>query len=99
MEGEEWDTYVALDTVSPTGTRDGLRGASPRAPEASEESGVARGHYTAKEDRGVESHYSEGRERRTADTLGGIRRARGRRRRPLEEIYRQLFNRNLSRRA
>jgi len=35
IEGDEWDTYVALDTFSPTGTRDCLRGARPRATESS----------------------------------------------------------------
>lgn len=55
---------------------------------------MARGHYTAKEDRGWESPYSEGRERRTADTIVGITRDRGRRRLPLEDIYRPLFTRN-----
>ena len=53
----------------------------------------------AKEDRGLESQDSEVRERRTADTIGGIIRDRGRRRLPLEDIYRQLFNRHLYLRA
>ena len=35
IEGDEGDPYVALDTFSPTGTRDCLRGASPRATESS----------------------------------------------------------------
>ena len=33
IEGDEWDAYVALDTFSTHGTRDGLPGASPRATE------------------------------------------------------------------
>ena len=35
IEGDEWGTYVALDTFSTTGTRDGLKGASPRVTESS----------------------------------------------------------------
>ena len=34
IEGDEWDAYVALETFSTTGTRDGLPGASPRATES-----------------------------------------------------------------
>jgi hypothetical protein len=34
MEGDAWDAYVALDTFSTTGTRDGLRGASPMVTES-----------------------------------------------------------------
>jgi retron-type reverse transcriptase len=47
----------------------------------------------------LESQYSEVREMRSADTILGIIRDRGRRRLPLEDIYRQLFNRNLYLRA
>lgn len=35
IQGDEWDTYVALDTFSTDGTRDRLRGASPRVTESS----------------------------------------------------------------
>ena len=35
IEGDEWDAYVALDTFSTNGTRDGLPGASPKATESS----------------------------------------------------------------
>jgi hypothetical protein len=35
IEGDEWDAYVALDTFSANGTRDGLTGASPRVTESS----------------------------------------------------------------
>ena len=35
IEGDEWDTYVALDTFNTNGTRDGLTGASPRVTESS----------------------------------------------------------------
>ena len=34
IEGDEWDAYVALDTFSAHGTRDGLPGASPRVTES-----------------------------------------------------------------
>jgi hypothetical protein len=34
IEGDEWGAYVTLDTFSTTGTRDRLRGASPRATES-----------------------------------------------------------------
>jgi hypothetical protein len=34
MEGDAWDAYVALETFSTTGRRDGLRGASPRVTES-----------------------------------------------------------------
>ena len=34
IEGDEWDAYVALDTFSAYGTRDGLPGASPRVTES-----------------------------------------------------------------
>src|SRR5947199_9054342 len=34
-EGDEWVAYVALETFSTTGTRDGLPDASPRATESS----------------------------------------------------------------
>src|SRR5262249_61078756 len=30
IQGDEWDAYVALETFSTTGTRDRLRGASPK---------------------------------------------------------------------
>jgi hypothetical protein len=33
IEGDEWDAYVMLDTFSTTGTRDGLKDASPRVTE------------------------------------------------------------------
>src|SRR6516165_7541575 len=35
IEGDEWDAYVALDTFSTNGTRDGLPGASPMVTEFS----------------------------------------------------------------
>ena len=35
IEGDEWDAYVALDTFSTNGTRDGLPGASPTVTESS----------------------------------------------------------------
>ena len=35
IEGDEWGAYVALDTFSTHGTRDGLSGASPKATESS----------------------------------------------------------------
>jgi hypothetical protein len=34
IQGDEWDAYVVLDTFSTTGTRDRLRGASPKATES-----------------------------------------------------------------
>jgi hypothetical protein len=34
ISGDEGDAYVALDTFSTTGTRDRLRGASPKATES-----------------------------------------------------------------
>ena len=34
IEGDEWDAYVALDTFSADGTRDGLTGASPKVTES-----------------------------------------------------------------
>jgi hypothetical protein len=34
IQGDEWGAYVVLDTFSTTGTRDRLRGASPRATES-----------------------------------------------------------------
>ena len=34
IEGDEWDAYVALDTFSTNGTRDGLTGASPTVTES-----------------------------------------------------------------
>ena len=34
IEGDEWGAYVRLDTFSITGTRDRLRGASPKATES-----------------------------------------------------------------
>jgi hypothetical protein len=35
IQGDEWDAYVALDTFSITGTRDGLKDASPKVTEPS----------------------------------------------------------------
>jgi hypothetical protein len=35
IQGDEWDAYVALDTFSTNGTRDGLTGASPKVTESS----------------------------------------------------------------
>ena len=34
IEGDEWDAYVALDTFSADGTRDGLTGANPMVTES-----------------------------------------------------------------
>jgi len=34
-EGDEWGAYITLDTFSITGTRDRLKGASPKATESS----------------------------------------------------------------
>ena len=34
IQGDEWDAYVALETFSPNGTRDRLRGASPTVTES-----------------------------------------------------------------
>ena len=34
IEGDEWGAYVALDTFSTNGTRDGLTGASPTVTES-----------------------------------------------------------------
>ena len=34
IEGDEWDTYVTLDTFSTNGTWDGLKGASPMVTES-----------------------------------------------------------------
>jgi hypothetical protein len=34
MQGDEWGTYVALDTFLGDGTWDGLRGANPRVTES-----------------------------------------------------------------
>ena len=34
IEGDEWGAYVALDTFSTNGTRDGLTGASPMVTES-----------------------------------------------------------------
>ena len=35
IQGDAWDAYVALDTFSTTGTRDGLQDESPRVTESS----------------------------------------------------------------
>jgi hypothetical protein len=35
IEGGEWGAYVRLDTFSTTGTRDGLKDASPKVTESS----------------------------------------------------------------
>jgi len=35
IKGDEWGTYVTLDTFSTTGTRDGLTDASPKVTESS----------------------------------------------------------------
>ena len=34
IKGAEWDAYVALETFSTNGTRDGLTGASPMVTES-----------------------------------------------------------------
>ena len=34
IEGDEWDTYVTLDTFNANGSRDGLTGASPMVTES-----------------------------------------------------------------
>ena len=34
IQGDEWGAYVALETFLSDGTRDGLRGASPKATES-----------------------------------------------------------------
>ena len=34
IEGDEWDAYVMLDTFNTNGTRDGLKGASPKVTES-----------------------------------------------------------------
>ena len=35
IQGDEWGTYVVLDTFSITGARDGLRDENPRVTESS----------------------------------------------------------------
>jgi hypothetical protein len=35
IEGDEWDAYSTLTTFNTTGTRDGLKDASPKATESS----------------------------------------------------------------
>ena len=35
IEGDEWGAYVTLETFSATGTRDGLKDASPKVTESS----------------------------------------------------------------
>jgi hypothetical protein len=34
IEGDEWGAYVTLDSFSTTGTRDGLKDASPKVTES-----------------------------------------------------------------
>ena len=34
IKGDEWDAYVALDTFSTNGTRDGLKGGNPKVTES-----------------------------------------------------------------
>jgi hypothetical protein len=34
IQGDEWDAYVTLDTFSIDGTRDRLKGASPKVTES-----------------------------------------------------------------
>ena len=34
IEGDEWGAYVTLDTFSTNGTRDGLKGESPKVTES-----------------------------------------------------------------
>ena len=51
MPGDAWDADVTLDTVSITGTRDGLPDASPKVTESPSSSEVGKAHYMAKGDR------------------------------------------------
>ena len=53
----------------------------------------------AKGDRWSDNQDVEVREMRSAETVLGVIRERGRRRLPLEDIYRQLYNRDLFLRA
>jgi hypothetical protein len=50
-EGDQWDAYVALDTFSITGTRDGLQDASPMVTESSSSAAVGKAYHVAKGDR------------------------------------------------
>lgn len=96
--GDPWDADGALETVSPTGTRDRRRGASPRATESPSAAASLppreRRHTAprAQGDRGSDDPRGEGCARRKPDTaLGGIP-ERGRRRRPPEQGSRPRSN-------
>lgn len=107
MQGEEWDAYVRLETCSaerhagsPTGREpsgdgvlvvvDGVT--SVQGARASRGQGAG-GQGTRQNPRGA------ARERRSAATVLGVLRERGRRRLPLEDMYRQLSTPALSRHA
>jgi hypothetical protein len=60
---------------------------------------VGRTHHMAKGDRWSDDPDVKVREMRNAETVLGVISERGRRRLPLEDIYRQLFNRDLFLRA
>ena len=60
---------------------------------------MGKAHHMAKGDRWSDDPDVKVREMRNAETVLGIINERGRRRLPLEDIYRQLFNRDLFLRA
>src|SRR5712691_12823459 len=104
MQGDAWDAYVVLDTFSaernagsPTGREPygdgvlvGVDGVT--TVQGARESRVqGEGGQVTRE-----NPTGEAREMRSAETVLGIMRERGRRRLPLEDIYRQLYNPDLS---
>ena len=60
MHGEAWGTSVALDTCSPTGTREDLPDARPRVTESSSSSAVGKAHDRAQGDRGTAGARAQG---------------------------------------
>ena len=72
IEGDEWDAYVALDTFSTNGTRDGLTGASPRSRSLRSSPRCGRAHHMAKGDRWSDDPDVKVREMRNAETVLGV---------------------------
>lgn len=88
--------------------RDGLKGASPKVTEPQEESEDGKAVYTgteeSKQPKGAGRQVSHGkdvkvRERRTAETLLHMIHDRGKRKLPLDEVYRQFYTPDMSLRA
>ena len=107
MQGDEWGAYVVLETCSaernagsPTGHEPSGDGVPVVVDGVTPVQGARESRVQGAGGQGTrDTPPGEARERRSAATVVGVMRERGRRRPPVEDISRQLYNPKLSLRA